>query len=58
MHIKSINIMTLNYRSLRKKTPILKNLIEVINIDVVALQETWLQGDLSINAEFEKKDSK
>ena len=50
--------MSLNCRSLRKKTHILKDLIDVNNIDVVALQETWLQGDLSIYEEFKEKGFK
>ena len=45
--------MTLNTRSVRKKTASLKVLIDDANLDVLLLQETWLtQGDLSIYAEL------
>ena len=53
-YIKSLNLITLNCRSLRKKTHMLKDLLDENRIDVALLQETWLQGDLSIYAEFKE----
>ena len=47
--------MTLNCRSLRKKTHQLKTILDDNNIDIALLQETWLQGDLSVYAEFKEK---
>ena len=66
MHIKNINqnssstrcditVMTLNCRSLRKKTHQLKTILDDNHIDIALLQETWLQGDLSVYAKFKEE---
>ena len=47
--------MSLNCRALRKKTSQLKSLIEENKIDIVALQETWLnKGDSAIYSEIKE----
>ena len=67
MHLRNINqdshaakhhnitVMTLNCRSLRKKTHQLKTILDDNLVDIAVLQETWLQGDLSVYAEFKEK---
>ena len=45
--------MSLNCRSLRKKTAYIKTLIFDLKLDIILLQETWLKSeDKSIYAEF------
>ena len=50
--------MTLNCQSVRRKTHLLKDVLDECKIDVALLQETWLQGDLAIYAEFKEKGYK
>ena len=55
MHLTGLNFMTLNCRSLRKKTAELKVLLIDNKIDIVLLQETWLQkADKSIYFELKE----
>ena len=52
-HLSCLKFTSLNCRSLRGKTANLKVLLEDNKIDVVILQETWLnKGDSSIYEEF------
>ena len=51
--------MSLNCQSIRGKTTYLKTIFEDHNIDVIVLQETWLNlGDKSIYAELRESDFK
>ena len=51
----NIKFMTLNCRSIRKKTSELKAILIDSKIDIVLLQETWLStGDSSIHMEFKE----
>ena len=51
--------MTLNCRSLREKTAHLKVILADYDVDIIGLQETWLnKGDASLYTEFLEMDFK